>query len=213
MVYYKRKYRPRRRYVKKPKAKTAVDKAQNRKLSRITRMINTEDRWANYVLNLTSVDNVGTVYAISMPSQGDTYNARQGDSISWLSITGKVSAIHGDTTNLVRFIIFQWIPDNNIDAPSVLKILQTSSPMSMYVGTKNQRAKFRVLKDVLHNVSAQGSPQTLHRVAISGSKMFATKFNAAATTGKGIPYILVISDSGAATHPTISTDLKYSWFG
>lgn len=172
-----------------------------------------ESKYLQASISGQSVDNVGTVTGLTMPTQGDGSGSRDGNVIQWSSIIGRLAMVAGDSTNLVRFAIFQWHPDNNVDAPSIGKLLQdtaTNPAISPWISAKNQRAKFTVLYHRIKGLTTSGSNQVVtNNIHVPAKYMKRTFFNDAASTGKNVIYIMYISDSGAATHPNISLCFTY----
>lgn len=170
-----------------------------------------ESKYAFYQLN-QSPSNTAIVSAITMPSQGDAYNNRDGDSLMFTSVGGRFLSIAADTTNVCRLVIFQWLVDSAQDAPTAAKILQDSTTLpaiSPFILNRNERKKFKVLYDKVMGVSGNGPAIEMDNFFIT--KFARTDFNAAATSGKGILYILYVSDSGAVSHPTVQADITYRW--
>lgn len=190
-----------------------TNKNLNKKIKRIARA-QLERKYAEAVIGQTSQSSTVTVTKITMPSQGDAFNNREGDEITFSSIKGRWQTIGADSTQVCRYIVLKWLPDDAVEAPIAATVLQSpvSVPwISQFVGNKSARAKFRVLYDSIANLSLNGDNQVIRNINIGGKKLGKVKFNAAATTGKGCIYVVTVSDSSAITHPTIGYEFLYRW--
>lgn len=146
------------------------------------------------------------------PAQGVGATNRVGDSIYMksLSINAAVSP-DTDSNQMARIILFQWL-ENDTTAPVVGDILTSTGSAtamlhSFYV--TNPMKKFKVLDDRLLYWDIQNSGTARpYRVKISSKDMAIRKpdFNAAATTGIGNFYLLLVNDSG--TDGTFRTPLS-----
>lgn len=214
MVYYRRKYAPRRRvYRKKAVAKTAVDKRQNRQIARLSKINKIETKYLQASIS-ASVLNTATLAALTMPTQGSAQGQRDGDIIGWSNWSGHVQYMYGDVTNAVRLIFFQWHPLNSADVPTAAKILAIpGDPLSYFVPDAQSRGKFTVLLDHMVNLSSAGPGSAIRKISIPGSKLAETRFTTGALTGTNIPYIMYLSDSGGAPNPTINALWQYRFFG
>jgi len=173
-----------------------------------------EHKYAEAVAGAASQSSTATIAKITMPSQGDAFNNREGDEITFTSIRGRWNAIVADATNIVRYMLIKWLPDDAVEVPVVASILQSpvSVPwISQPVANRAAKAKFRVLYDSIANLSLAGTGQQIRTISIPGKRIGKVKFNAAALTGKGCIYLLTVSDSSVATHPTFSHEFIYKW--
>lgn len=160
-----------------------------------------ELNYYNYTVAVgTDVTTSATLSSIVVPVQGDGESQRLNDKIEPTTLHFKahvrasVSEFGG-----VRYIIFRWKPDNNIDTPNVTKIL-TGDDMSHYVADQSLRKKFEVLWDKYIILSATDGTPGKHRfiekkIKIGGKPIF---FNEAGTTGKNMIYFLRVGNSATA---------------
>lgn len=161
-----------------------------------------------------SVDFSGAIIDVSAIAQGDGDTNRNGDQLTLTSYELKYNWVQADTTNLVRTIIFQWLPNTSAGAPTVGSVLiaaplgTATAPLAVY--DHDNRYNFRILYDKLHRLDAAH--------VIQGNEIMITKFarnriqfNGGATTGSNRIYILIISDSAAAAHPTFYYDNKINF--
>lgn len=151
----------------------------------------------------STVDSTGTILKLTTITQGDTDSARDGDHIKLLSVEMRGQFNYADTTNALRNIIFRWNQDDTSSTPTVGDILQSSSPFSA-LNRDNERArKFDIIHDAFLVVANVG-PGTVSDCFKKNMKSIIA-FQATASTGTGHLYQMLISDSGAATHPSFNS--------
>jgi len=180
---------------------------------------NTKDRkWSELALAASNASTAAVTTSIFTPAQGDQFNQREGDRCQILGFHGKVVVTFADPTNIVRVMFIQWLADDTatIDPPQpnvmtsfVLNTNVTLAPISQFLRNKNDRKKFRVLYDGHFSVSS-GGPGIIQR-KIRWKKCLPTDFVANATTGRGSVYLVYVSDSTIATHPTVSIHGVLEW--
>jgi hypothetical protein len=159
-----------------------------------------------FVTQGTSVatDYTGAVYDMSAVTQGDTDVSRDGDRIQIAELSFKWTAVVGDAYNLVRCILFQWIPDSAVGTPPVTNVIQTN-------GSINAPLSYRSIdfvKDVYVLYDKTVYVQTYHPVEVNSVvlRKFHDKqmqFTGATSRTNGL-FLLLISDSSAATHPAVN---------
>jgi len=181
---------------------------------------------ANKETNYALIDNSATNISYDAPllaswsvvAQGSSIHTREGDRIEPTSMRISYQCVHDAVTVVSRIIVFQWKPDNQVDAPSMAKILEvpstTQSVYSPYMQDKVDRSKFVVLYDKMHTGDATGLTATTHTRTIN-IKKFANKyinFNESATTGKSAIYVLAFSNvSSASTEPSFNKVVYFHW--
>lgn len=202
---YKRSYRPRkygkprRRYYSRP------SKSFSKKVNKVVMKSSEKKYWD--VATTTSVDLSGSITDLTAIPQGDTDQTRDGDQLQIRSIKGKAQIQVADTTQIVRFIIFQWYMDTNVvgTAPTVGQILQSVGtgygPMSGY--NHDGRYNYRVLYDRTCFLDTTDKVQCGLQWFINKGLRRKIQFHGGATGGKNKIYLLLLSDSGAATHPAV----------
>lgn len=157
------------------------------------------------VQSSASVDYNGTIVHLSAVPQGDADIARDGDRIYAALLSFRWYATVADTSNLLRVILFQWIPDNASISPTVANVLQT-------VGTTNSPISYKSIdfvKDIKIMYDWTVKVDTYHLVKLPKPVMIKRfhdkqiQFTGALTCTNGL-YALFISDSAAVTHPTVN---------
>lgn len=115
-----------------------------------------------------------------------------------------------DSTNKLRIIVFQWKPDTVIDAPSsvneILEVNGGSVTGDPYVFDKAQRSKFNVLYDREMFMNTTDRSYLGGHVVINNTKRskmlnYVHYTSVTANTGKNHLYMMLLSDSGATSHP------------
>jgi hypothetical protein len=166
------------------------------------------------ILAATAQDYSGNVYSLSDVSQGDGDSNRTGDQVTPTNLEFRAQVLAGDASNLFRIIIFRWNPSDS-SAPTVTSILQgvasTNAPLSA-LNRDNYRGKlFDVLLDRLISVDTYNPSACLSEmIKLNAQKKLA--YTAAGTTGMGKIYILAVSDSAAAAHPSLQFDTRLNYF-
>lgn len=205
-----------RRYIRK--RAPAVSKATKRYVKTALKT-NKETNWANvYAPEVVEQSfDVPILTKLSAIAQGNTVNTREGDRLEPVSLS--VNMIHATASifNYSRFIIFQWKPDDAVEAPTQAKVLEYAgtaySITSPLIQEAVDRKKFKVLKDFIVMNNSNTTTGAVHR-QLSISK-FNNKFiyyNTGATTGKGQLYMLSFANTAIATAgPTVSGHLQLRW--
>lgn len=200
---YKKTYK--RTAYKKKSYGAKLNPRQKKEVKRLvagTTEVKAVDTWCNQ-----SPDAAGSVTKINVPAQGVTVSHRVGDKIHLKKLSFNLNTIVGDTTNIVRLIIFRWTQNDAIaaNAPGVTDVLQAGNPTAFYNFTTSTEAKVRVLYDKTLYLSSMGSMDRPYRGMLYGKRLGKKniEFNAAILTGTDMIYYLLISDSIAATHPSV----------
>lgn len=163
-----------------------------------------------------SVDTGGTFFDLITPTPGDSITNREADRITlksmWWCWYFTVSA---DTSNVIRYVLFQWKPDNNVDSPTLAKLFQdvADAPLrSPFITNVAARSKFSVMLDrfAIMTDNAQ-SEQLLRRKMFTRFASRRVHFNTGATSGRNKIFLLLISDSGFVPHPVVSFTMRYKW--
>lgn len=139
-------------------------------------------------------------YLCSVPL-GDGDSQRNGDQITAKSIWLRYCVITGDTTNLIRVILFQW---SDTTAPTAQDILLSPSVDPVFSHWNHDtRYKYKIMYDKTHStVTTTELAQQFVSVRKNNFKTRKLQYiGGSATVGYNMLYILVVSDSGAAPNP------------
>jgi len=157
-----------------------------------------------YVGGVTSA---GTLTSISDVGQGYDGTNRVGDALKVRGVQFRASAYHqaGSVQGILRFIVFSWNEDTAPTAATVLQNVGSAlSVVSPYNEAHIQNSSLNILLDRCY--AGDSSPDAfyleMHRVVT-----LQVTYAAAATTGAGKLYVLMISDAGLATNCAY-----YQWF-
>lgn len=155
----------------------------------------------------STVDFNGTVINLCDPAVGDSNNQKTGIRITPTSTQARIAVTAADATNLMRIVIFRWLLDDTVTVPTAAMIFENTgavqAPLSPFAS--GNRERFNVLYDKLVSVSTNGPAVVSWEDIITHSKNKDTVFSSSGvTTGTGKLYCVFISDSGAATHPSIT---------
>lgn len=155
-----------------------------------------------------TISDVGIMRNITLISQGLNDFDRVGDSIHPTSLEVRAHFTATDTTNLLRFIVFRWVPQNNPATPSpalsdiLLQVAGTTPPYQMY--NKDKRQEFNILKDFTVDVNTNDRLDQWRTFSLKLSDSKKCMYNAGSNTGTGLLYIAIASDSTAVGHPLCS---------
>lgn len=182
-----------------------VTKQQVRSMLQSQKLGRDELKWfdAQIALSATSTGSVTNLTAIP---QSVGPSARTGIEIDYDKLMLNVIVSYGDPSfNVVRIIIFKWIPHTNYVLPTVNDILgpglvgTTRDYLSHY--NESTKQNFQILSDNLNYLCTSSSVAvksgTPHFINLRGR----ARFSDAATFGTNSVHMLVISDSNAAPHP------------
>lgn len=163
------------------------------------------------VSNSYSVSDAGTVVDISAIAQSaaqSTDLTRIGDDLTLKAIELRWQVRYDDTNNLVRIMIFQT-KDTFSTAPEPSDVLRNlfgtvRAPLApLYF---DARSRFKVLYDRLVTVGDQSPRSVARKVMIYPKKLARKKihfYGGSSTHKVGGIYLLMVSDSGGVSHPTV----------
>lgn len=161
----------------------------------------------------TTIDFNGSITNISAVPQGDTDLSRDGDELYIRSMTVKFNWIVGDATNLVRTIVFQWLNNSTPTVSGTTGVLNAvglvGSPLEPYI--HDQRSYFRILYDKTFQLTTNHSQQmgTAYITKFPRKKI---SYSASGTTiVNGGLWLIFLSDSGAANHPSVIYKAKLNF--
>lgn len=158
-----------------------------------------------------SVSTSGLLVDLSQISEGSANGERSGLAIRPKELSFHYENLTTDATNKTRIMIVIWRDDtaqNNATLAQIYQDVTNALPLSPY-HFANYPSKFQVIYDKIHYLD-------LITDAVAGAKVVIRKklpaqiyFNAGATTGTNKIFLVMWSDSGAASHPTITLSGKF----
>lgn len=146
--------------------------------------------------------------------QGDSDTQRNGDHIMWKKLRFRYQLLAGDTTNLVRIIIFQWHPSST-PVPNAILLTGPSGGADVYSClNQDTRQMYKIIYDKTHSLVGNGTPnfpvtsvsQTFVNRQFSLSKCQKNvQFNAGTTVSTNTIYLMFLSDSAPMSiiHPSM----------
>ena len=165
---------------------------------------NTE--FKRHTLNIsTTVDSTGTCTSLSTIGQGDSSTTRDGEKIVLRKLKLRYNVLPADSTNLVRFIIFRWMPNDNdhvpVPADVLLNVGDSSAPLSSY--QPQFRDLIKVYYDKVVPVDTTSVTQRYHTINLSKKLgLHKTVYQGSNTYGSKNLWMLAISDSDGVSHPS-----------
>ncbi len=150
-----------------------------------------------------NVDYGGSIVDLSAITQGDSDVSRDGDRVQLMEWSFSYNVQVADTYNLFRVVLFQYVPDSNLGAPAVTNVIQTNGSVNGPISYKS----IDFVKDVYILYDKLVFVDTYHpiipnRVLIKKFHDKQMQFTGATSRTNGL-FMMVISDSAAATHPAI----------
>lgn len=199
------------RYVRKKRtfARRHFSKRPSKQFTaKVKKVINkvAEKKYFTVIQPSVGVDNTGAFAQLGAVTQGDTDTTRDGDQlyIRSLQVKGQVTA--GDTTNLLRVIIFQWFLPTTPTATDLLLSNVVDSPWN-----HDNRYLFKVVVDKSYSLAtASNAAQTINWRISKGFKR-KCQFNGGTTIGTNKFWIFTISDSGGVPNPSVSYYTKLNF--
>lgn len=157
-----------------------------------------------------SVDNTGTIIDITATPQGTTDLTRIGDEYYLLSVQVRFNLVIGDTRNNFRVLIAQFTGESGNN--SVTKNLQSGSVSAGY-GTlapysQDYRKNRRILFDKTYDLDTDDPAFTDTAYITQGFIDRKVGYISGGTSGFNHLFLIVISDSGAPTHPICSYNTR-----
>jgi hypothetical protein len=191
---------------KKPAKKDGrfVHKAEVKQM--VKEMLSGEQELKIYITQNTgtAISYSGTIVDCSGISAGDTDTTRDGDRVSLKEWTFSWYITPGDSYNLVRCILFQYTSDTALGGPSVTNIIQTDGSVVSPLSYKS----IDYVKNIKILYDKVLFADTYHPVVVASpsvKKRFfdhQVQFTGATTRTNGL-FALFVSDSSAATHPSV----------
>jgi hypothetical protein len=166
---------------------------------------NVERKWNNYTV-VTTLSTTTQFHNFSADiSQGDAVNQRSGNVIHMVSLSLKMDMTCGDTTNLIRFVLFKWHPNTTSDTPSALEVLQdNSTPTNICLGPLRITVpkRFRTLYDTTFTLD---QVKNFHLIRTVNVKLnWNCSYDTGLNTGSEQLYAMYVSDSTIAPNPAFN---------
>jgi len=169
-----------------------------------------EPKFIDDLNNPINPDYTGIIDALSHKIvQGDSMSTRDGAQVHMTGIDLSGSITYADATNQVRCIIFQWHNNSALIGPGsddiITSISTAHAPMAPLVDAAANGPNYRVLLDKTWRVEQVGPNVATFDIKLRGSRLGrkVVKYNGGAATCTDGIYLLWVSDSAAASNPTV----------
>lgn len=187
---------------RKAKPLNKTEKAQVK--TTVKRMIASRTEKKIFTIDVNgSVSSTPAFNHISVVPQGDADTSRDGDELYLKSVHWSWQMTGSDGTNRIRLVLFQWKEDSAISAPDANDLLQSTTSAGLFgVFRKDMASSYRILYDKILNTDTYANVKSGRKNCYKGftKKM---SFTSGTTDGRHQIFTMVISDSAAATHPQI----------
>lgn len=202
-----------------------------RQRTEVSKIVHRNQELKYVVASLTATAITSTAGVVSTPfdvAQGDTDTTRDGDRLMWaghidlsLEVTNGQGSL-GDVTNMIRVVLFQWVPISVPTAGDVFLAGPSGVADCFSHYNHDQRQQFKILFDRLFKTAGSSyfngtfeSPTTA--ITSTGVKRFKvslakankqSQYAGGSTVGTNKIYMFYVSDSSAVTHPTLAYSTK-----
>lgn len=199
---------------RRSKSARVLSKPEAKAVAQVARRVVKSNQEKKYFLQSTfsaAVSVTPDIGSISDVPQATTDEGRIGDQLTLRSIEVRLSAITSDTTNLMRFIVFQWYPNTTPVADDVLipnAVLTSNQVYAPY--NHDKRFMFRILYDRTMQLDTY-NPAFATNFMIKKFPRSKIQYQLGGTTGQNKIYVLKVSDSTVTTHPTMNTVYKLNY--
>lgn len=194
----------RRRFRKGSRRLRPKVRALSKRVSTISKMIKSESNFYDYYQPLISVSTTAQIINLCPVLQGDGIGEYRGNSISALSLLVRLSVDGADDTNGIRMIIFR---DKNATGGAPIGVGGILQDTDNYLSplANSERGRWQILYDKIFVTSAGGPDRQIDKYfkVFKKPKLVSYAGDANAPQ-RGTIYMLIISDSAAATHPEYS---------
>lgn len=173
---------------------------ENKTVAKVVKQVLKSQEEKKFFLSSFSsgVDSTMQSNDLSQIPQGTSASARIGSNIRTVQLNLKWAAYIGDTTNILRVIIFHWKPNDAVDIPQQSEIFQTTGVLAPTLKNLNPN-RFTKLVDFLIPLD------TYHPMKVGQFKLKLGQlisYVPGLDTGMNHLYLSVFSDSGGVPNPT-----------
>ncbi len=171
----------------------------SKKVSKIVKQILQSSEEKKFFLSSFSsgVDSTMQIVDLSAIPQGTTASTRVGATIKVQKLNLRWTAYLGDTTQLIRVLIFHWKPNDAVDVPQASELYQTTGCLAPLL--KIQPNRFTVVHDMLIQMDTY-HPMKYGVLELKLGQLIS--YVPGLDTGMNHLYLTVYSDSGGVPNPT-----------
>jgi hypothetical protein len=151
-----------------------------------------------------SVSTTPGLYVLTNTAQGSSGGTHVGDECRLKSLWFRYNLTVADASNALRVILFTWKPNLGYASPAALNILKTVTTPNQLTSAYQEDGEdmYHILYDRVHFVSAVGPVQAGGLVKRKLNQKM--DFSTGSSNGSNNIYLLLVSDSGAASDPTFN---------
>lgn len=181
----------------------------------VQRMIKSREENKSFVTGsiAATIPLVAAINSLMDIPLGNTDNTRVGNHIHPKQISGKLSFIAGDATQVMRCIIFKWKENDAFNPPTIAQILAngpSGAPDVYSTYNRDSPGNYQILKDYFLVGSSGTSSSKLIQsreftIKLSGKTQYWSDIG---TAGTNKVYIMIQSDSSAVPNPTLSSNFE-----
>ena len=153
-------------------------------------------------LQSTTIDVSGTFWDLTAIPQGTTFAQRVGAQATIAQLSHKVRMVCADTTNVMRLIIFKWHPSDTSDAPQISELFVDAANPLLSPVLHYRPSRFSILLDKLYSLTLVGANQCVTDEWRTG-RLGLVQYDIGVNTGSKHIYAYCVSDSSAASHPSL----------
>lgn len=197
-----------RRVTKFNSAKTTVPQVK----AIVRKAIHAEEEEKYAIINASyGVATAPGLYVLTNTSQGSSGGTHIGDECRLKSLWFRYNVTVADASNAVRVILFIWKPNLAYAAPAALDILKTVTTPNQLTSCYEEDGEdmYRILYDRVHFVSAVGPVQT--GALVTRKLNLKMDFATGSSNASNNVYVLLVSDSGAVSDPTVNFTSRISF--
>jgi hypothetical protein len=156
-----------------------------------------EHKYEHFYTN-EALSTTGVILDLTDIPQGDTTNERDGANIILKSLQIRAQLTVADSTNVVRFSIFQWKPSSTTDPPGLSDLFCDSLKPWISYFLPLRPSKFKIMYD---EVKLFDTYHPYQPIELSFNLNLKIGYDLAATTGPSHVYLIMSSDSTTSSHP------------
>lgn len=194
------------------KMNTPTNSTLKRRINKLAELVGKPEvkHHSNYLTAIDVTDKgngTNQIFLANAIVQGDTDINRDGDKARMLSLSIRANLIYGDTTNVVRMVVFQWYSgSNSIPLENVTEASDASGRQWMSPYKHDHAGKFKILYDKTYSLSNSSHQQYTIRKTIrfKGKNSYVTFNNGSTTINENAVYVAFVSDSAGIPHPTLN---------
>lgn len=162
-----------------------------------------------------TVSSTGLTRDLTLISQGDGQNNRDGDQTTGKSLVVRFSMTQADSVNVMRLILVRYKGDGSSITTADLPISTAVNLEPLACWDENKKAKMHtILHDRIYTLSSDGGDVLTGQINVNlaGARTNWDNSVSATVPEDGGIMLYCVSDSAAATHPQLNFVSNYSYY-